>query len=228
MLNWIAFVIGVLVGKVRFEQEDEAPAFWAAVEVFGQRRHVGRAREGEYLGEPALFVEVLRRDGGFDKRVYSKRALFGVNWIDEKQARAEALPRWGMPCQVFTQPSARPGACSVCGRDGPEHEARAAEEAEAERLRELVERVREVLDLESDPDFWDNLSLTWDGDGPGQKIQDVRVNGGRISPEQWANLVAAGLPIWDWTSASASWPEAPESSSTIPAPAPAEAMGGVA
>lgn len=98
---------------------------WAAVEIMGHRRHVGRISEEALAGVMLLRVDALQRDGSFEVVRYGGQAIFGVREVTEERAREEVMQEdvWGA-CETFREPSAIEGRCSGCGHTLERHERR--------------------------------------------------------------------------------------------------------
>jgi hypothetical protein len=98
---------------------------WAAVEIMGHRKHVGRISEEPFAGAMMLRVEALNRDGSFEVIRYGGGSISALHEIEEEKARRAAVPRWSWACghDSFQEPSAYPGACATCGWTREEHEA---------------------------------------------------------------------------------------------------------
>jgi len=63
---------------------------WAAVEIFGHRRHVGRTREEERFGTKMLRIDIpVKGDpaaNGWETHYYGGTALFSYSLTDEASA----------------------------------------------------------------------------------------------------------------------------------------------
>jgi hypothetical protein len=94
---------------------------WAAVEIMGHRRHVGRIAEESFAGATMLRVEALNRDGSFELIRYGGGSLFSVRDMTEKSARTAIMRKDGRPCAEHREPSAIEGHCVVCGYTREEH-----------------------------------------------------------------------------------------------------------
>lgn len=75
---------------------------WAAVEIFGHRRHVGRIREEECFGTKMLRIDVPKVDPettavtGFASHYYGGGSIFSITPTDEDSAVRANKP-WAPP-----------------------------------------------------------------------------------------------------------------------------------
>jgi hypothetical protein len=102
---------------------------WAAVEIMGHRQHVGRIAEESFAGATMLRVESLNPDGTFEVIHYGGASIFSVREITERAARTAVARKSWAACLKFTEPSAVPGLCALCGHTAEEHEAAAMRRA---------------------------------------------------------------------------------------------------
>lgn len=71
------------------ENAEESPK-WAAVEIFGHRKHVGRITEVEQFGSKMLRIDVPKSDlpdAEFVSHFYGGASIFGITYVDEATAR---------------------------------------------------------------------------------------------------------------------------------------------
>ena len=76
---------------------------WAAVEVFGHRRHVGRIREEERFGAKMLRIDIpIDGDAavnGWKTHLYGGGSIFSITYTDESSALKANRP-YGAPARV--------------------------------------------------------------------------------------------------------------------------------
>ena len=106
----------------------ELPWRWGALRFMNGVERYGRFYEEPWCGTWRIVVDDLNADGTFS-RALAPIALLEVEVPHAEDAvRRAVLPeREAGPCDEFTEPSARPGRCRVCGHDKAAHEAKRAD-----------------------------------------------------------------------------------------------------
>jgi hypothetical protein len=81
---------------------------WAIVEIFGHRRHVGRAREEERFGSKMLRIDepTIQADGSiiWASHYYGGSSIFSFTPTDEATVMRYAERRYATPAIPYTAP----------------------------------------------------------------------------------------------------------------------------
>lgn len=163
---------------------------WGVVEILGHRRHVGRLSTLYVLNEPYLKVESFKVDGGFDEELYPERAVFSVRFMEEAEARSEAIGIKEPPCGSFIESKILKGVCATCGQS-KDADAKAERAHEEKSYRNEV--VRSIAKLAAMPPI--DLVIQWD-DASGQVIRVVTwKNEAALTAEQWERALLEKLPM---------------------------------
>lgn len=101
---------------------------WAIVEIFGHRRHVGRAREEERFGSKLLRIDVpeIQPDGSkvWASHFYGGSSIFSFTPTDEATVMRFAERRHATPAIPYVAPAADDAAdfSEVDDGDGGDHD----------------------------------------------------------------------------------------------------------
>lgn len=165
---------------------------WGVVEILGHRCLVGRLSTVYVLNEPYLKVEAFKVDGGFKEELYPERAVFSVRYMDEREARDEAVGIKSSPCGEYTDSKILPGVCANCGQS-KEADAKAQRAHEERDYRSEVARsIAKLAGM-----HLADLVIQWDDTSDLAMV--VRVvtwkNEAALTVEEWERATLEGLPM---------------------------------
>jgi hypothetical protein len=166
------------------------PIAWGVVEIMGHRRLVGRLSTVYVLNEPYLKVEAFKVDGSFKEELYPERSVFSVRYMEELEARSEAVGLDRSPCGAFVESKILEGVCANCGQSqSADAKAGLAHEEKTYR-NEVVRSIAKLAGMHTA-----DIVVQWD-DASGQVVRVVTWKSDpALTTEQWERATLEGLPM---------------------------------